>query len=55
MAWDPSGLQLVTGAGLGHRFLVHRALLGSEQSLMLHDPEDRARGAAVLCVDEGPN
>merc|ERR1740121_2615650 len=37
MAWDPSGLQLVTAAALGHRVLVHRALLGSEQALLLHD------------------
>lgn len=37
MAWDPSGLQLVTGAALGHRVLVHRALLGSEQALVMHD------------------
>lgn len=37
MAWDPSGLQLVTCAALGHRVLVHRALLGAEHALMMHD------------------
>eukprot|EP00930_Biecheleria_cincta_P031954 TRINITY_DN22167_c0_g1_i1.p1 TRINITY_DN22167_c0_g1~~TRINITY_DN22167_c0_g1_i1.p1 ORF type:complete len:829 (+),score=116.26 TRINITY_DN22167_c0_g1_i1:241-2727(+) len=38
MAWDPSGLQLVTCAALGHRILVHRAMLGSEHALMMHEP-----------------
>lgn len=37
MAWDPSGLQLVSGAALGHRVLVHRALLGAEHALVMHD------------------
>jgi len=37
MAWDPSGLQLVTGAALGHRVLVHRALIGAEHALVMHD------------------
>eukprot|EP00931_Biecheleriopsis_adriatica_P103219 TRINITY_DN78087_c0_g1_i1.p1 TRINITY_DN78087_c0_g1~~TRINITY_DN78087_c0_g1_i1.p1 ORF type:complete len:820 (-),score=159.99 TRINITY_DN78087_c0_g1_i1:115-2574(-) len=38
MAWDPSGLQLVTCGALGHRILVHRALVGTEHALMMHDP-----------------
>lgn len=37
MTWDPSGLQLVTGATLGHRVLVHRALLSSEHALLTAD------------------
>lgn len=37
MAWDPSGLQLVTCAALGHKVLVHRALLGAEHALVMHD------------------
>ncbi|CAE8616596.1 unnamed protein product [Polarella glacialis] len=45
MAWDPSGLQLVTCAALGHRILVHRALLGTEHALMMHDP---AKGGLEL-------
>mmetsp|Transcript_82943 Transcript_82943/g.231354 ORF Transcript_82943/g.231354 Transcript_82943/m.231354 type:complete len:886 (-) Transcript_82943:97-2754(-) len=40
MAWDPSGLQLVTCAAQGHQVLVHRALLGAEQALMVHESED---------------
>lgn len=45
MAWDPSGLQLVTCAALGHRILVHRALVGAEHSLMMHDS---AQGGLAL-------
>jgi len=40
MAWDPSGLQLVTAAALGHRVLVHRALLGAEHALVTHDADE---------------
>lgn len=39
MAWDPSGLQLITCAALGHRVLVHRALLAAEHALVVHDAE----------------
>jgi len=37
MTWDPSGLQLVSCGALGHRILVHRALLGAEHALVMHD------------------
>ncbi|CAK9110623.1 unnamed protein product [Durusdinium trenchii] len=34
MIWDPSGLQLVTCGALGHRILVHRAMLGTGDTLL---------------------
>jgi len=40
MAWDPSGLQLVSCGAQGHQILVHRALLGAEHTLMTHDSEE---------------
>lgn len=47
MAWDPSGLQLVTCAALGHRVLVHRALLGAEHTLLMHDDSVEGGGLAL--------
>eukprot|EP00439_Symbiodinium_sp_Y106_P013708 s550_g1.t5 len=40
MVWDPSGLQLVTCAALGHRILVHRAVLGKGHALTLDSGKD---------------
>lgn len=40
MAWDPSGLQLVTCAALGHRVLVHRAMVGAQHALVMDDAAD---------------
>merc|ERR1719171_1758544 len=37
MVWDPSGLQLVTCAALGHRVLVHRVLVGAQHALVMKD------------------
>lgn len=48
MIWDPSGLQLITCAAQGHRVFVHRALLGEEQALMLHDGTSIALGSVVF-------
>ncbi|CAE7641260.1 ATG18H [Symbiodinium microadriaticum] len=43
MVWDPSGLQLVTCAALGHRILVHRAVLGKGHALTLDSGKDGAQ------------
>jgi len=49
MAWDPSGLQLVTAAALGHRILVHRALLNADRALLMHEPgEGLALGSVIF-------
>ncbi|CAE7520969.1 ATG18G [Symbiodinium natans] len=40
MVWDPSGLQLVTCATLGHRILVHRAVLGTGHAFTLDSVKD---------------
>ncbi|CAJ1346680.1 unnamed protein product [Effrenium voratum] len=37
MVWDPSGLQLVTCGALGHKILVHRAVLGLGDTLTYED------------------
>jgi len=50
MAWDPSGLQLVTAGAQGHQVLVHRALLGMQQALVVQDAagDGPARGGVVF-------
>lgn len=48
MAWDPSGLQLVTCAAQGHQILVHRALLGAEHALLTHDAEEGVTLGSVV-------
>eukprot|EP00434_Breviolum_minutum_P010360 symbB.v1.2.009140.t1/scaffold577.1/size258142/15 len=40
MLWDPSGLQLVTCGNLGHQILVHRAMLGTGDTLMPEADQD---------------
>lgn len=45
MTWDPSGLQLVTCGALGHKILVHRAMLGTGDTLLDADQDGLQLGS----------